>query len=166
MKIEIDLDDVFRDGDGNPEESLEQSIRRQVIDRLSGDMKKRMFDKIDAEMARIMNEQIAKLMTEKMPELLDDIMNVTYTPVSTFGQRGEPTTFRTEIVNSVAKNLVYQPKQYSSDENAFTKAVKSVVEQKTKAIQESIIKHVDEQFKQDAINFAVARLSERLGIKK
>lgn len=124
MKIEIDLDDVFRDEEGEPGESIQESVRRQIIDRLSGDMRKRLFARLDEELSTIMREQISVVMAEKMPELIDDIMNVKYTPVSTYGHRGEPTTFRDEIIKAIGANMVYAPKSYSSEENTFTRAVK------------------------------------------
>lgn len=166
MKIEIDLDDIFRDENGVPEESLEESVRRQVIDRLSGDLRKRLFDRLDVQVTQIMNEQIGKVMQEKMPALIDDIMNVEYRPITRFGERGEPTTFRTEIIKAASTQMVYAPKRYESEENAFTKAVRSIVNAQTKAIQDAILKQVDVQFKEDAIKFAVAKLSERLGLAK
>ena len=166
MKIEIDLDDIFRDEDGNPEESLQDSIRRQVISKMEGDLRKRLFSRMDEELSRIMSAQINAVMTEQMPSLIDDIMNKPYTPIGRYGERSEPTTFRDELVKMVVENMKYQPKDYSSSENAFTKAVKSIVELKTKAVQDEITKTVDVKFKEDAIRFAVERLSDRLGLKK
>lgn len=166
MKIEIDLDDIFRDDEGNPEESLESSVRRQVLDRLSGDLRKRLFVRLDEELATIMREQLSAVMVERMPALVDDIMNATYTPVSSYGQRSEPTTFRDEIIKSIGANMKYEPKNYSSDENAFTKAVKSVVEAKTGEIKKELLAQVDTKFRADAIGFAVTELSKRLGLTK
>ena len=166
MKLEIDLNDVFRDEDGNQEESLQESIRRQVIARLEGDMRKRLFARIDEQLSEIMTKQISLVMTERMPALIDDIMNVTYTPVSSYGSRSEPTTFRAEIIKSVASNMKYEPKNYASDENAFTRAVKSIVTLKTDEIKNEITKQVDTKFKTDAITFAVSELSKRLGLTK
>jgi len=105
-------------------------------------------------------------MVEKMPELIDDIMNVKYTPVSTYGQRGEPTTFRDEIIKAIGANMVYAPKSYSSEENTFTRAVKAVVEAKTDGIKKELLATIDAQFKRDALAFAVKQLSERLGLPK
>ena len=62
--------------------------------------------------------------------------------------------------------MKYQPRQYQSEENAFTKAVRSVLDAKTSAIKDEITKQVDVQFKNDAIAFAVKKLSERLGLDK
>jgi len=166
MKIEIDLDDIFRDEDGNPEESLQDSIRRQVVAKLEGDMRKRLFSRIDVEVSEIMNKQISAVMSEKMPELIDDIMNTTYTPVSSYGSRSEPTTFREQIIKSVAANMKYEPKGSSYDENAFTRAVKSVVEKQTSELQKALLAQIDTKFREDAIKFAVAELSKRLGLSK
>ena len=166
MKIEIDLDDIFRDEDGNPEESLQDSIRRQVVAKLEGDMRKRLFARIDTELSATMSKQISVVMSEKMPELIDDIMNATYTPVSSYGSRSEPTTFREEIIKSVAANMKYEPRNYSSEENAFTKAVKSIVEKQTSEFQKALLAQIDTKFREDALKFAVAELSKRLGLSK
>lgn len=165
MKIEIDLNDVFRDEDG-PDETLEESVRRQVVSRLTEDYRKKMFARFDTELAAIMQAQIAGVMKERMPEFIDDILNATYTPVSSYGSRGEPTTFRDEIIKSIAANMKYEPKNYQSDENVFTRAVKSVVEAKTNAIKQELVAQIDTKFKTDAITFAVQQLSERLGLTK
>lgn len=166
MKIEIDLDDIFRDEDGNPEEGIQESIRRQVVSRLTEDYRKKLFAKFDGELSAIMQKQIAEVMQTKMPDMIDDIMNASYTPVSSYGQRGEPTTFRSEIIKAIVANMKYEPRNYSSEENAFTKAVKSIVELKTGEIKKAITEQVDSNFKKDAITFAVKQLSERLGLAK
>ena len=166
MKIEIDLDDIFRDENGNPEESLQDSIRRQVVAKLEGDMRNRMFSRIDTEVSEIMAKQINAVMSEKMPELIDDIMNTTYTPVSSYGSRSEPTTFREQIIKSVAANMKYEPRHYSSEENAFTRAVKSIVEKQTNELQKALLAQIDTKFREDAIKFAVSELSKRLGLSK
>jgi hypothetical protein len=165
MKIEVDLNDILRDeyGDG---ETLAESIRRQIVDKLSTDLHKRLHDRLDGELGRIMSAQINSVMAEKMPTLIDDIMNATYTPVSSYGQRSAPTTFRDEIIKAITANMVYKPQNYSSDENAFTRAVKSVVEAQTTALKAELTKNIDEQFRRDAIGHAVKLLADRLGLNK
>jgi len=166
VKIEIDLENIFRDEDGNPEEGIEESIRRQVVSRLTEDYRKRLFSQFDLELGNIMREQIGKVMEDQMPQFIDDILNAEYRPIGRYGERGETTTFRAEIIRSIGENMKYEPKNYSSEENAFTKAVKSVVELKTKEVRDHITKEVDTKFKNDAITFAVTELSKRLGLSK
>ena len=166
MKIEIDLENVFRDEDGCPEESLEESVRRQVISRLTEDYRKKLFDRFDLELGKIMRDQIETVMADRMPGFVDDILDAEYIPVTRYGERQPVTTFRAEIIEAIAKNLKYEPKNYSSDENAFTRAVKSVVEAKTSEIKKGLIEEIDTKFRADAIGFAVQQLSERLGLNK
>lgn len=166
MKIEIDLDDVFRDDNGEAGETMQEAVRRQIVQRLTEDYRKRLFSRFDVELTSIMQGQIAEVMKTKMPDMIDDIMNAKYTPVSSFGSRGETTTFRDEIIKSVAANMVYAPKSYSSEENVFTRAVKSIVELKTDEIKKAITAQVDTKFRTDAITFAVQELSKRLGLTK
>ena len=166
MKIEIDLDDVFRDEDGYPEESAQDSIRRQVLARLTTDYKERLFKRFDDELAAMMQAQIREVMNLQMPSLVDDIMNAEFTPVSNFGQRSEPTTFRSQVVKAISANLVYSPKNYASEENAFTSAVRGVVKEQMAAFEKSFKAQIDDKFKNDAIAFAVEKLRERLGLPK
>lgn len=91
MKIEIDLDDVFRGEDGAPDETAEETIRRQIVARLSGDMRNRLFDRLDEELSRAINAQVSQVVASQMPSLIDDLMTATYTPVSAYGQRSAPT---------------------------------------------------------------------------
>lgn len=166
MKLEIDLGDILRDENGDPEESLQESIRRQIVDRMSGDLRKRLFQRMDEELSRVMSAQLRAAVEQQMPALLEDVMNTSYTPISKFGEKGQSTTFRAELVRAVAENMKYQPRAYASEENAFTKAVRSILEAQMDAIRKEIVSAVDVKFKQDAIAFAVKQLSERLGLSK
>lgn len=166
MKIEIDLNDIFRDEDGEAAESMEECVRRQVITRLTEDYRKRLFQRFDQELGDIMRDQIGKVMETQMPGFIDDILNAKYRPIGRYGERGEETTFRDEIIKSVVEEMRYLPQDYSHKENAFTKAVKSIVELKTGEVKKHLTEQIDTKFKTDAITFAVQQLSERLGLNK
>ena len=166
MKIEIDLDDVFRDENGYPEESSEDSIRRQILARLTNEYRERLFARFDDELAAVMQAQIREAVGVLMPPLVEDIMNAEFIPVSSYGERSKPTTFRAEIVKAISSELIYKPKNYSSEENTFTRAVKAVVGEQTKAIEKALREEIDESFKRDALAFAVTRIQERLGLSK
>lgn len=165
MKIEIDLNNILADEYG-PSETLEESIRRQVIDKITEDLTKGIRKKIDEETTRVMNEELQKAIRERMDEIVGDVMNAEYTPVSSYGCRGEPTTFRAELVKSIAAHMEYKPRNYSSEENAFTRGVKGVVEEQIKAFKAEFTAKIDADFKRDALAFAVKTLSEKLGLSK
>jgi len=166
MKIEINLNDVFHDENGDPSETMEDAVRRQIIERLTGESRDRIFKRVDAEIGRILTEKLESVISDKMPSIIDDLMNATYTPVSRYGERGAPTNFREQLVASITSNMTYAPKQWSHDENAFTRAVKSVVDAKTNEIKKAILDQVDTNFRAEAIKFAVTELSKRLGLAK
>lgn len=164
MKIEIDLNDILGDEYGS--ETLQESVRRQVIDKLTATISEGIRKKIDAETSRIMNETLQSALQEKMPALLDDIMSAEYTPVSRYGDRGEKTSFRQELIKAVAAECTYQRKSSSYDENTFTQGVRKVIESQMEAFKKEFAAKIDDQFKRDALTFAVTKLSERLGILK
>lgn len=166
MKIEIDLADLFRDEEGYPTETTEDAIRRQIVERLTGDMRKRLFQRVDDELAKAMQTEVSAAIKAQMPALIDDVMNSTYTPVSTYGQRAEPTTFRAEIIKAIGANMKYEPNNVFSAQNAFTTAVRSIVEKQTDEIKKALVAQIDTKFREDAIKFAVAELSKRLGLTK
>jgi len=166
MKIEINLNDVFSDENGDPSETMEDAVRRQIIEKLTGESKDRIFKRVDAEIGRVLTEQLESAISDKMPSIIDDLMNATYTPVGRYGERGSPTTFREQLIASITSHMTYAPKTFSHEENVFTKAVKSIVDAKTNEIRKAILEQVDTNFRADAIKFAVAELSKRLGLAK
>ena len=54
MKVEIDLNDIL--GDEYGAETLQESVRRQVIDNLTLVIKEGVEKKIEAEVARVINQ--------------------------------------------------------------------------------------------------------------
>lgn len=166
MKIEIDLDDIFRDDEGNPEESLQDSIRRQVITKLEGDLRKRLFERMDLELAGILRESMEAAVSQKVPGLIDDLMVATYRPCDRYGSLSEPTTFRNELLKTVMEQLTYKPDSHTYRENVFTKAVREIVEKQTREMKSALEDQINEQFKRDALTYAVETLSKRLGLPK
>ena len=164
MKIEIDLNNILGDEYGT--ETLQESVRRQVVESLAETMKKGILKKIDEETSRIMNEQLQEVLKAHMPDLVNDVMNAEYTPISRYGEKSGPTTFRAELIKSVVGNMKYEPKNYSSEENAFTRGVKGVIEEHIKAFKTEFANKVDVDFKRDALAYAVKTLSDRLGLPK
>jgi hypothetical protein len=122
MKIEIGPNDILGDEYGT--ETLQESVRRQVIENLTRTIKGGIGKKIDIEVARILNEELQKVITEKMPAIVDDVLSAEYIPVDRWGgSKGTPTTFRAELVKAINEQMQYKPARYDSDKNAFTRAV-------------------------------------------
>jgi hypothetical protein len=162
MKIEIDLNDILGDEYGS--ETLKESIQRQVIDNTSKLISDGIRKRIDEETTRILNDELKKVLIEWMPTLVEDVMNGEYTPVSRYGERHQPTTFRNELVKAIGGEMVYKKTTYDSDKNAFTKAVDAVISENVKQYQVEFNKLVKDSFTKDALAYAVTELKKRLGV--
>lgn len=163
MKIEIDLNDILGDEDGA--ETLQESVRRQVIDGLTTAVKKGVGEQINHAVAKTIQTQIEEYVEKEMPAMLAGIVDSTYIPVNRWGERErEPTTFRKELVKSINENMVYKKTNYSSDANAFTKAVDGVIEENLKSFKAEFQKKVDADFVAHAFQYAQDALKKKLGI--
>lgn len=166
MKIEIDLNDIMSDPEYGAE-TLNESIRRQVIDNVTRTIKDGIGKHIDTEVARIIDEQIVVGLKDKLPGLVDDILTAEYTPVDRYGSpKKETTNLRAEIVKTVTEQMVYAPKDRynSSDKNAFTSAVDGLISKHVDQFKSSFDKTVDQKFVQEAMDYATKKLAERLKV--
>lgn len=160
MKVEIDLDDVF----GEEGETLQDSVRRQVVDNISSLIKSGVGKKIDEEVSRIINAEVQSAVIGIMPSLLDGLMDAEYTPVGTYGDRGTKTTARKQLVKLVTEQMVYKPTTYNSDKNAFTRCVDAVLAEQVGSFKKLFDSTVDGKFVDQAMAYATKKLAERLKI--
>lgn len=164
MKIEIDLNDILGDEYGS--ETLQESVRRQVIDNLTKTLEIGVGKKIDTEINALINEEIKTAITAKMPEIFDDLLNAEYNVVDRYGDRQkEKTTIRKELVKIISEQMVYSKKSYDSDKNVFTRAVDKCLEEHLSAFRSEFNRQIDTQFVAEAMAFATKKMQERLGVK-
>ena len=162
MKIEIDLDEVL--GDENGVETLNESIRRQVIESITAKVKEGIKNRIDHAVGETIQQELNSYLKEALPVLFAQIMDAEYTPVSQYGRRGEPTTLRATLLETITESMVYKRANYDSDKNAFTKAVDSVMGEQLKAFQVEFNKTVDATFTAAAFEHARLAIQKKLGI--
>ena len=165
MKIEVDLDTIFAFEEDEPR-SVQEAIRTEIIQNLTAKIQSGIGRQIEQQTGRILNDLIAKAAEDQMPAIVDDLMNTEYTPVSRYGSREEPTTFRKELLKTIVGKMEYKPTRYESDANVFTKAVNAVIHSKMAEMKLQFGKHVDTEFTKQALSYATEQLGERLGIKK
>jgi hypothetical protein len=164
MKFEIDLADVLTDEYGNGE-TLADTVRRQVIDKLTAEVSKGVRAQIDTEVARVLNEELQTAVKDKLPALMDDLMNTEYYSVDRWGDRAkQPTTFRNELVKAIMSNMDYKYQRYDSDKNVFTKAVDAVVSENVKVMQKEFDKKVIELFQKEAFDYAMKQMAAKLQV--
>lgn len=111
---------------------------------------------------------MSKAVAEQMPGIVANLLDHPYTPVTRFGERSSPTTFRAQLLAKIMDEMTFQPARdsYNRDkENIFTKAVRGACEDALKGFKEEFLKNVAEQSHKDALIYAVQELGKRLGIK-
>lgn len=162
MKVEIDFDEILGDEEGT--ETLQESIRRQVVQSIAASARDGIKEKINAAVSETISSEINAYLKMEMPKLLANIMDTEYKPVDRWGDQNKLTTFRRELVKSITENMTYKKTQYSSDANAFTKAVDEVIAENVKLFKADFQKKVDAEFTAEALRYAVAALKQKLGI--
>jgi hypothetical protein len=163
MKIEIDLNDILGDEYGS--ETLQDSIRRQVVESLTTTITKGIGKQIDSEVSKVIDEQLALVLAEKMPDIICDLLSAEYQPVDKWGSKSGPvTTLRTALIESITSQMVYKKSNYESDKNVFTKAVDSIISEQMKIISEDYKKTVNETIGKEAFALAINTLKTKLGL--
>ena len=163
MKIEIDLNDIL--GDEYGAETLQESVKRQVVENLTKKVSLGIEKQIDSEVSKAIQDNLVLALAEKMPVLIDDLMGAEYQPVNPWGSKeGDRTTFRKALIKCITENMVYKKAQYPSDRNIFTKAVDSAIHERMDEIAKDYKKLVDETIGKEAFNLAIKTLQTKLGL--
>lgn len=169
MKIEIDLNDIFSGNDEGPGETLQESIRRQVVDTLIRRTSEGINKVVQEKTAEAIDAMLATEVGRLMPQLVNDLMDHPYQQVGRYGERGKTTTFREQLLDKIVSEMEYKPSSdsFSRDrENVFTKAVRGVVDGRLSEFKKQFDKTVDANFINDAMAHAAEKLRERMGVKK
>jgi hypothetical protein len=165
MKVEIDLKDILFDEDYGPE-SLNESIRRQVIDSVKREIKDGVRLRINEEINKVISEEVLSQVKLIAPDLCKNILDLEFQPVTSYGSHdGKPTTLRNRFIEDLKKQFIYRKAQYDSEKNEFTRSVDSVVSSMMSDFKSSYNKEIDASFTQEALNYATIKMKERLGIK-
>lgn len=164
MKIEIDLKDILHDDDYGSE-TVQESIRRQVTDKLVAQFSGGISKKIDTEISKAIDEQIKKSLDEIRPNLINQILDAEYVSVDRYGDRSkEPTTFRKQLIKAVNENMVYKKESYSSNQNAFTNAVDEILRSQVNEFKKQFDAIISANYVAETKAYAVKILKEKLGL--
>lgn len=163
MKIEIDLNEIL--GDEQGVETIQESVRRQVIESLRRSIEDGVGKQITSEVSRIMDEEIRTAINVQMPQIINDLINSEYVMVGRYGNVEGKTTFRAQLIKAITENCQYKKTQYDSERNLFTKAVDDCISENMKSMKEEFNNIYTEKFKNEALAYAVDRIKQLIGIK-
>lgn len=166
MKIEIDLNNILADEYG-PAESLAQSIHRQVVESVKSEIDKGIKKQIDEELSKYIGTTIKTEVDKLMPGFVAQLMDTEYMKVGRYGDRDTKTTFRNEMLKTIVENMEYKPEKdpyYSNRENAFTKAVKSIITVETEKFQKEFNSIVTKEFTASTVKMVTEELRKKFAI--
>ncbi len=164
MKIEIDLKDILQDDDYGSE-SMQESIRRQVVEKITKSFSEGISKRIDIEISKAIDEQIKKALDEIRPSLITEILDAEYVSVDRYGSRAkDPTTFRNQLIKVVNESMVYKQTSYSSEKNPFTQAVDAVLASQIGLFKKQFDEIINANYIAETKAYAVKVLKEKLGV--
>lgn len=164
MKIEIDLDDIIGDEFGNAQ-GLADAVRKQVLDALSTRVTSDVKKLIDETINKTIQDGVNAGIKERLPEMIKIIFEEPYTIIDRYGSRGQTTTVRQELVKAFTGEMNFQKNSNDYDNNAFTKAIIKLVEDKVSEFKKDFNKQVDAKFTTEALQYAEDKLKKKLGIQ-
>lgn len=163
MKIDIDLDEIFDEG-GN----VDDSIKERIIQTITG----RIYTKIERDVTRTVDELVKVGVKAKidscLAEIVTNLMDYEFQEVGPYGDlKGEKTTVKNKILKALQNECVYKEARsgYSSDRNAFTVAMRNIIDEQMKAYKPLFDKEINALFVKEAMEYAQTKLREKLGIK-
>ncbi len=163
MQITIDLSEIFCE-DEDPCD-LNDAIKREVVNALTRRMGEKLTSTIEHETRVVINAELQAAVKERMPQILDSIIDAPFIPVDRYGSANTPTTFREAMAKEILGQMVYKKTTFDSDKNLFTRTVDAVLAENLKIFQAELKKQVDAQYAAAVLVAAKDALRQKLGLK-
>jgi len=153
MKIEIETDDFLGD---------ENTVRDEVVNRIT--------DSLLSKSSKLIQETIEEALTKIIVKQLGDIvkmhLDTEFTEINSYGKVSKPTTVRNKIASILQKECVFKNTSYSSDQTAFTKAIKQTIETEVQKFKKEYTSLVNAKLLQECLDEAVKTLKKAFNIKR
>jgi hypothetical protein len=160
VKIEIDLNNIFADG-----VTTEEAIRREIVEILAADFKKRIKASVDDELQKSISQEILKQVSTTLAIVIPSMLDHEFTEVTSWGEKKATYTVRNRILKAIDDNTTFKKDSYGRGENSLSQVVDTVVKEQLRGFEKNVVKLIDEKFTKEAMEFAEKKLKDRLGIK-
>lgn len=157
MQITINTADILGD-----EATIRDEVIAQVSNALITSMRKQASDLLK----EMLDKNLKDVVRETVQTVTDLSVDTKFTDCDSYGRStGKELSLRDRIAGFVQEQCTFKNTAYSSDNNAFTKVVKDVVEKEVSKFKTEFTTLVTRQVVQQSMETAVATLKESLGIK-
>lgn len=162
MKINIDLSEIFEDEENG---KFHFPVKEQIIHGAIESVKDAISKNIKTQIAEQLNKLVESEVKGALAALIPNLLDAEYQVTTVWGEPKEKTTVRAQLHKTIENQMVFKSGGYSSDRNAFTKAVHEAMEEELKKFKASFNAEVSTLYKEEAKKYAIEKLREVLGIK-
>jgi hypothetical protein len=160
VKIDIDLSDLF-DEDG---ERIKVNVQEQIFESIV----KKATTLLDKQIGEHVRKRILESITPRVNAALDAIipalMDYEFQETSGYGVSKDKTTIRARMLADIERAMNWKNTNYDSEKNAYTRTVEKIVAEQMKLYIKKFDDEVNAKFVKEAFDYAVKKLSEKLGI--
>ena len=156
MQITINTADILGD---------ESSIRDEVIEQIADALKIEIRRSADKIIKEELEKALVVTIKERVASIVDMHLDTEYTETDEYGRCGKSSTVRNRIAEGLSRQCTFKKANYSSDQNAFTRAVMDTVEQEMKKFRAEYTSLVNKMLIQQCMEEAAAKLRAACGIK-
>ena len=136
----------------------------ELNDWMVNDLDEYAKKQIDAVINNRITEQVEALIKEKMDSIIEHHLDKEFYTVGPYGKKQGPFTLRNKIGDSIKEQCEYKPKNWSNEENAFTRIIKDTADKKLITFKNEFNEIVENQFIKDAFDYATNQLKKRMQI--
>lgn len=162
MKIDIDLSEIFVDGDEGGD--VNQSIKDIIIDTVCSKIYARINKEITDKVSAILEKGITEKLNAYLSNLIPMLMEYEFQETAMYGASKEKTTVKNRILKTLETQCIFKEGRYDSENNAFTKAMRGIIENQMKAYKPEFDKQLNALFIKEAMDYAVTAVKKKLGI--
>ena len=156
MQITVNTKDILGD-----ETTIRDEVIEQVVAALTLSMRQDAVERLD----KLLNEQLSKVVAEQVAATVNMHLDTEFADMDAYGRPGKTCTVRARIADFIQQQCTFKRENYSNNENAFTKAVREVVEKEVAKFKAEFNALVTRQVVEQSAEMATQRLRDALGIK-
>jgi len=156
MQITINTADILGD---------ETTIRDEIISQVSTALLVDLRRTANVELSKMLNECLANTVDEVVAQAIAIHVDNEFTDVDQYGRHNKTASVRARIADYIQSQCTFKNTTYASDMNAFTRAVKEIVEAEVKKFKSEFNSLVTKQVVEQSMEMAVNTLRSSLGIK-
>jgi hypothetical protein len=161
MRVDIDLSEIFTEGDGDIQESVKDAIIESVNEKIF----RAIEQQVNRRIAELIEKEIKDRVSAHLDVIIPELMDYEFTETTRYGEATGTTTVKNRILSDIEKSMIWKDGAYDSDRSPYTKALKQVVQEKLLGFAKEFSKQIDSQFVAECIGYAQKKLQERMGIK-